>query len=52
MDEATAASVRTAIEELKGNRLKLIFEQLDKQVSYEKIRIVGKCLENAEADVG
>ena len=47
VDEATVASVRAAIEEVGGNRLKPIYEYLGEQVPYESIRIVATCWANA-----
>ncbi len=47
VDQATVEHVRQAIEEVGGERLTPIFEQLDGKVSYDQIRIAATCLANA-----
>ncbi len=47
VDQETANRIRQAIEEVGGERLSPIFEQLGGEVSYEKIRVVATCLANA-----
>jgi ATP-dependent DNA helicase RecQ len=48
VDAETITRVRQAIEEVGGERLKPIFERLDGQVPYERIRIVLSCMANCE----
>ena len=49
VDAADAQRIAQAAEQLGIERLKPIFEQLEGQASYEKIRIVVQCLRNAAA---
>jgi len=48
VDQATTKRVREAIDEVGGERLTPIFEQLGGEVPYDEIRIVANCLANVE----
>ena len=47
VDPADAQRIAQAAEQLRTDRLKLIFEELKGQTSYANIRIVLQCLRNA-----
>jgi ATP-dependent DNA helicase RecQ len=50
VDEATATRVRTALEQVGGDRLKPIFDHMQGEVPYDQIRIVATCLANGTGE--
>ena len=49
VDAATAERIAAAVEEVGDERLRPIFQRLNEEVDYDKIRIVVGCLANREA---